>query len=120
MIIDVHAHPIPGRRDSLAAIQEKCRKNGVSRVLVSDCSTYGPIAIEVSFSLPAAMALVDVETGEEFKPDGRGSYRVTLTQPPNCHPARPATKARGQPGRTGTGESGWQVRGSADSRERPM
>jgi len=35
MIIDIHAHPIPKRQDPLAAIQEECRKNGVSRVLLS-------------------------------------------------------------------------------------
>jgi len=35
MIIDIHAHPRPNREDSLAAIRDECRKNGVSRVLIS-------------------------------------------------------------------------------------
>ncbi len=41
-IIDVHAHPRPGWPDSLAAIQEECRKNGVGRVLVSSVGRFSP------------------------------------------------------------------------------
>ncbi|MBM4033205.1 MAG: hypothetical protein FJ291_15680 [Planctomycetes bacterium] len=35
MMIDIHVHPNPKRPDSLAAIRDECRKNGVGRVLIS-------------------------------------------------------------------------------------
>jgi hypothetical protein len=49
-------------------------------VLVSDYSTYDPIETDVSFDLPAAPSLLDAETGEELKPTGQGTYKVTLKQ----------------------------------------
>jgi len=35
MMIDIHVHPNPKRPDSLAAIRDECRKNGVAQVLIS-------------------------------------------------------------------------------------
>lgn len=49
-------------------------------VLVSDYSTYDPVETTVSFSLPQAKSLVDVETGEVLKPTGEGAYKVMLRE----------------------------------------
>jgi hypothetical protein len=49
-------------------------------VLVSDYSTYDPVETAVSFRLPQAKPLVDVETGEALRPNDQGLYRVVLKE----------------------------------------
>ena len=65
MIVDIHAHPVPGRPDSLSAIQDECRKNGVSRVLISSIGHWSqyPPADEVRAANDEARALAEASDG---------------------------------------------------------
>ena len=65
MIIDVHAHPAPGRGDSLAAICDECRKNGVSRALISSIGRWSkyPAAEEVRAANDEARGLAEASDG---------------------------------------------------------
>jgi len=65
MIIDIHAHPVPGREGCLAAIEEECRKNGVGRVLISSIGRWSeyPPADEVRAANEEARALAERSNG---------------------------------------------------------
>ena len=65
MIIDVHAHQAPGNKDSLPAIRDECRKNGVSRVLISSIGGWShyPPAEEVRVANDEARAFAERSDG---------------------------------------------------------
>jgi hypothetical protein len=65
MIIDVHAHLTPDGKDCLPAIRDACRRNGVSRVLISSIGRWShyPAAEEVRAANDEARAFAERSDG---------------------------------------------------------